>query len=1646
TTVTASATPIDLQEGAATRYRISFSRTPGSRYEVRIDDARNLRGGGLWHPFVWHGTAAAAGALRPVITDVENGVFHRGDNREVRIIGSGFRDDSAVEVFVDQYLIPHQWIDANTLYLAPGAIEQLPLQDGLHHVRVSDSGLDAYFPGSILIGAEPDLATFAMAPDSGQVEGGGFVYITSNTPVILPGSKVIMRSREGEEIRTEEVSPGVYIVNLEDDVKGLTEMRFRLPGVLPPDLLYDVYLSSAGKELFVGSFSYTLDAGRGIELPNYPPMVIGGAETVGDTLFVGVKAGSPPTEENRFLMQSGFEIYDIGIWDRPIRLAQLPTAQPVTGVATFGGVAYLASGSDGLLEVDIQDLSAPQIVRAFGVPGNSATDVAIHKGRSILAMSVANSLGSGYIRFFDLHDSELDAPSGYGTIALSQDELRGQPVDIQWQGDRLYLLLQRDEQLYLVIFDDVGGSRTHSIQVIDRAGAPDSLDEASFVVQYGQIGISNGEEFLILQPDDQNGFETVYWQAINSTGSELFLNQGGLFQAGSQGIKDTPTPNLAVTSITPPSGSDLTPSDVIRIQLNELFNTDEAELRSALTILDSLAAPLPANTYTLTGVNTLAGGYIDIAFDENLSYTGPLELQLDSNLSALNGRNLVQAVEAGYNMGSGIRPRLDYVARVDNDIAGLHYFHADATELAELQGSGFGSDAGALRILLGVQEVDNASIVSVTDNRVRFNVPNLYFGSSSASLAVTLVRDGVAATRNGAIVIQPRLELQEVYPNSGPPQGGGTVDLYGRGFNNRIKVFFGGAQAGDVSVLSSTHLQLRAPSGAFGPADVTVESELFPGESSVLPDGYFYAGRETGSVNLQEAGSPVSAIALKGQILYAVTGGGYEAIDRKGQVLGYPVTANAQLVVSDISDPVHPILVSKELVNETLPYHFKETLPPDGFREIALAQNDLFLAGGNRLYHFDVTLAADPLLLHELSFPETLTGLVVEDDLVYVAGGFGVRILRLQVDRTLVELSQIDTTALGGTPSVLDVTAETLRVMLPSEGKVVEIGLADGDFSVDNAVDLLDTGGNRFEPADMLVRNDLLMVSSGSSGSVVLYAPRPDNTMQAVAQLSLAYLIQNGDLFAGDLLLSGQTLYVASGQGDVQLFDISSWLDGDYRRSIGLGHYFTVTGSVNALALAPDAIYAGSAYVTVDGEPAENPLEVGAQIGVLGGALKTILNDQLTIVRQIPEPRGVLPADGVIEVQFNRILDPALVSASGDALFEVTLSGSRVEGFVSSQVNNEGTRLFFRPLLPFLDGREYRVTLSAALADLHGERLADDYSFRFVASDHEAPVLEDLQPHVGSWRGGEEITLTGEHFDLDTQVFMRGVAVPAENILSVTTNEIRFLLPALSEAPAANTVVGVAVANDILSDFHASLFTYVTDPLISAIGGYDPLAEEFNPAKRRFLFNAGEYAAIEGDGLSYTTSVRVNGRLVNEVRVEDSRRLSFQIPADTVGPLTVSVSNLANEIDRDSDESLRVDFESFPRIDTTNKEQLLGSYRAGDYLMLTLRRKLIPQGISYLARFYSTRDSAVPVLLSTIDLGEEITHAALSERYAMFRVGPRHELVSYDLSNIYAPEFMARILNPQSIAHERIRIFDETFVAQTAGEVHIGHVRGPDWQ
>ena len=283
-----------------------FDRVQHVEYEVHVAKAINLRGGELWVPFTGTVKAASAGAVRPIITAVQGGLFHQGAQGDITIAGSGFADADHLRVLIDNFELTPEIVDQNTLKIPAGAVDMLNLDPGQHHLRVRDRELEAGMPGAIIIGAELDLTTFAISPQSGSDLGGPYIHVTASQPAILPGAKVILRSRHGREIRTFEVSDGIFNPNLHDDVQTMTSFQFMLPGVETPDL-YDVYLSMADGEVKIGQFSYTMAAGRGIDLPNYPPMQVGAMETRGDTLFVGVKNGTASSVDNRFLMKSGLE-------------------------------------------------------------------------------------------------------------------------------------------------------------------------------------------------------------------------------------------------------------------------------------------------------------------------------------------------------------------------------------------------------------------------------------------------------------------------------------------------------------------------------------------------------------------------------------------------------------------------------------------------------------------------------------------------------------------------------------------------------------------------------------------------------------------------------------------------------------------------------------------------------------------------------------------------------------------------------------------------------------------------------------------------------------------------------------------------------------------------------------------------------------------------------------------------------------------------------------------------------------------------------------------------------------------------------------------------------------------------------------------
>ena len=143
-------------------------------------------------------------------------------------------------------------------------------------------------------------------------------------------------------------------------------------------------------------------------------------------------------------------------------------------------------------------------------------------------------------------------------------------------------------------------------------------------------------------------------------------------------------------------------------------------------------------------------------------------------------------------------------------------------------------------IRVGETLVPAGNIQTVDDSEIHFDVPELDVSLQSAALAVGVTRDGVEGLLIGAMVIQPRVTVQDIDPVIGPPEGGNRVDLYGVGFSNDIIVRFNDVIAGDLKLLSSSHVRVRAPAGSFGFADVAVESRLFPDEASILAAGYFY--------------------------------------------------------------------------------------------------------------------------------------------------------------------------------------------------------------------------------------------------------------------------------------------------------------------------------------------------------------------------------------------------------------------------------------------------------------------------------------------------------------------------------------------------------------------------------------------------------------------------------------------------------------------------------------------------------------------------------------------------------------------------------------------------------------------------------------
>ncbi|MBU2115769.1 MAG: IPT/TIG domain-containing protein [Gammaproteobacteria bacterium] len=1605
----------DLQNGAASRFTLQFSAQDNHQYRLLLKAGQNARGGQLLAPFALQ--FSYRDTPQPMLSASHNGAVRRGVASQISLLGSAIQSDATL--WFGSYQVPFSWQDDGHITVSSQALDMLGMAPGSYPVKLEQNGLTASLFGAVMLADSYSDATVKLSAESGPLNGGNTLTISFDKAVLLPGTKVMLQSRTGKVVETEQADDGYYLVNLEDDVLTPHSFSFRLPMSLQPEV-YDVYLRH-GTELFkAGEYSYQIQRGRLIDLPNYPPMTIGAMAVRDELLYVGVGQGANPSTANPYLMPYGFEVYDVSLSEFPVRLAQLPLSSSVTGMVLAGELAVLSAAEAGVQLIDIADPSRPYLIKTLPLTGYRANGIALNNGQQLIAVAAASDLGDGFIRFLDLHSAELAPKNGFATIHFNQGDLQGRPLQLQWLNDELYVVFERDGQLYLAIFDGFGPQLSYRVQPIDRANYTGGA--VQLLVQQDGISLSMQGRLLRLSRADDGRFVTSYWETL-PTGGSLMQHNGFSFIATEHGFQQLITPGLRLVGMTPQAGSVVVAGDVLRLDFDNFIVTNEAELAGWVSITDSAGQPLAG--YTLQGINTLTGGQLFITLPE--SWTAQdIVLGLDAALQNLNGQTLGRQLSYSFQYRQQLRPQLKQVQRLDSSGKPVgRYFHANGSELAVLQGQGFGSDAAAIQVRIAGQLLPTDAITAIDDQQITLQMPKLFLADATAAITVAVARADISSELVGAVIVMPAITLQDISPLTGPPQGGNWVSLRGYGFTPHTQVTVGANPVNAQQIRSDYLLEVMMPAGRFGYADILVNNQQFPDEWAGFDQGYFYADAELASVDLaNNAENPVAAMLVRDQLLYAVTGGDYRLLDTDGKLIRQFSTKNSELIVLDLADPLKPAVIEREFANARHSYHFKTTLAPQGFVAMAAYEDFLFIAGESTLYQFDISQGAMPVLMQEFKLASPVKALEVSKGALYVATTTSVDVLTFTDTGELRLLSRINNSALGGWVSRLVLTEQQLWLLQPSQRQVLALELDSGRFDIVKRIALTDRFNKRLPAADILPLGDILLVSTAEQASVEVF---DTFSGQHLTGLKLAYLLRNGELHAGRLLRQGQQLHVAAGHGDLQQFDISDWLNGRFNRDLALSNYFAVTGAVKQVVARPDTLFAGVAYLRDNkGKPLESPQQRPSTASHIGGGVYSFQNDSLQVLEHQPVGNGILHQQQSLQIQFNRLLDNQQLAEQRDSLFEVTLSGAKVAGYWYSEVHQLGSLLRFEPAQGWQHEKEYQVRVRAVLRDLNGRTLGNDYRFRFRYDDAPKPVIDYLEPAIGSWRGGMQVKLFGQGLTAQTAVQIGGQDVAPADITVVSEQQLLLTLPALAEKPAQNRVVGARVSTDLSSNVLPLAFTYVTDPQIERVGRYNSNTGQVNSADQQFVLNEDAMLGIVGQGFSRYSRVLINGLPQADVQVKSDQLLLLPLPKDTLGTLNISINNEFDKLTTATNQQLSA---VIGQSDQQPGVKLMA--RSGQLLALASASQVQLFGLGA-QRHY----------IGQLELPHQVTALALDQHWLLVQTSDGSSSV-YDLRDPYLPQQVNRLLH-DGVTAGQLQLTNGNLLWKLPAQLRLGNLYAQD--
>src|SRR5690606_25491837 len=575
-----------------------------------------------------------------------------------------------------------------------------------------------------------------------------------------------------------------------------------------------------------------------------------------------------------------------------------------------------------------------------------------------------------------------------------------------------------------------------------------------------------------------------------------------------------------------------------------------------------------------------------------------------------------------------------------------------------------------------------------------------------------------------------------------------------------------------------------------------------------------------------------------------------------------------------------------------------------------------------------------------------------------IAHSMDVDIYRQQQD-DYERVGSISNSEMGGSAYRLQADGYKLWVVQTIARRVISLDLRTSDYPLIDVIETVNNSGTRIRPYDFIALDHQYLVATGPLATVQMYQDDLQQGGQLAGEAKLEYLIENSDMSADRIQLKGQTLYVAAQEGDVQLFNISDWLFGDFSGEPTLDYYYAVTGNTTSLVVEPTAIYAGTVYgLGSDGKAYENPYDDVVPSSA-SGQLATIENDLFVVMDQFPAVGGTLMKSESLSFTVNRVVDELTVNNNTVKLYR---SGQPLPLSFSIRVSNGLSTIKVKPDFSLEDGALYELVVSEDIRDIYATPLHGRYRSGFIYRDHTRPQLQEISSSYVNWKGGEVIDLYGSGFYPGMAVQIGGIWLTADQIEWIDDGHIRITLPQLTSARDENQLYAISLGDSDQQEVALGQLNVVANPSISAAGKYRESTQSVNSSVQMFAFNSMSRLAIQGKGFGPVTRVTVHGHSAENVEFVRDDLITFDQPYDTLGTLLIEVTNDGRDFSQN--QALRVEL-------TPMDSGVMASsvVRDGDLLAAVTSLGTV--------QLFTTDESDVPSFLASVSLKEEVKDLAL---------------------------------------------------------------------